>query len=1087
MSETRIDIEAAKQALLDSINLIADEKNEQAIRDSFTSYLRRIFPDHPSWVIRHIQGSESAVRISKANKTSTGFVDNLVDLTAIEYEGNLSIRAKYEEGYNQVKDYCAGLVNSGHDPELVIGILSDTVRWYAYEIDLEQLPEGHFTRDNIFLKEVEYIDCSIVSEKTAKDLVRFLCTFLGRIGARPVTAYSIAKDLGFGSPFCQGHINSLKASVAEAFEDNPKYADLITQLWCSFVSYLREEGVSNQFDFVTYVDEFYIQTLGKLICANYIENKALSSDEKELKSILCGAFFENRGLINFVEYDYFGWLISEPYLTDLLPVATAIQQDLLAYNFKAKPEEDLFGRLMAQLAHRSQRLLLGQEWTPNWLSHQLVFQVSGNIPDTEHLRLIDMCCGSGSMIVETVKVAKSRIESLEPQASSERKLQLLILSITGFDIDPLAVILSKINWVLSAMDWLQPLGAHSVSIPVYHADSLFAITPVSNNFDDQDEPVYSLKIAENSIDLPEYLISPTYSSLFDALVNTNYRVFTDNSEKSEAELSDGLVEFYYDSIVTNLGLEIPEDKKLQIITFLKELIIIIDKLNRDGRNGIWSYILRYSFRPGLVAGQFNGLVSNPPWLALSKIADNPYQVILKHKAEAFGIKPHGSSHLHIELATIFLLNAIQKYLIEGAQIGCIVPDTILNGHHHNPFRKFQFFTGPGSIAFDILEIWKVQEHVFKNNAVILFGTKSNPDVSSEQSIIGKLVLEGGTLIPTTFYRNKQGERTAWSEQQLSGDASGFYVPANFRQGADIMPRKLLFYEISPSSDSRFQNVKSINPTTSYLAYTVKDAKRHQSFSIGSRLLPEELFFDVITSNLLTPFDLAPVQKALLPIRKSDTGTWEMIPEAEIYAKGASTRNTFQEICREIDSGNGKKDISTLFGLIDVRGKLTQQVISNKGFLVMTGAGGGKVCSAFIALDNYRSDRLIIDQTVYWAQVATEAEAIYLSGLLNSTAINLIIEDFQPRGAFGKRHVHKLPFGVTPPFDPQQAAHQDVVEKTRVLIQEYESLKTTNEDVATLLNPNTGALSSRRRRLFQFLQELSAYADFEAACRDLYSV
>ena len=43
MSETRIDIEAAKQALLDSINLIADEKNEQAIRDSFTSYLGEFF------------------------------------------------------------------------------------------------------------------------------------------------------------------------------------------------------------------------------------------------------------------------------------------------------------------------------------------------------------------------------------------------------------------------------------------------------------------------------------------------------------------------------------------------------------------------------------------------------------------------------------------------------------------------------------------------------------------------------------------------------------------------------------------------------------------------------------------------------------------------------------------------------------------------------------------------------------------------------------------------------------------------------------------------------------------------------------
>jgi hypothetical protein len=661
----------------------------------------------------------------------------------------------------------------------------------------------------------------------------------------------------------------------------------------------------------------------------------------------------------------------------------------------------------------------------------------------------------------------------------------MIQSITGFDIDPLAVILSKINWVLTAMDWLQPLGAHPVSIPVYHADSLFAITPVSNNIDDQDKPIYSLKIAEYSIDLPEYLISPEYNRLFDVLVNTSYRVFTDSSEEGGARISDSLLEFYYNAKIADLDLEIPDDKKLQILTFIKELITTIDQLNRDGRNGIWAYILRNSFKPGLVTGQFNGLVSNPPWLALSKIANNPYQVILKHKAEAFDIKPPGSSHLHIELATIFLLHAIQKYLIENAHIGCIVPDTILNGHHHNPFRKFQFFTSTVPIAFDITEIWKVQEHAFKNNAVILYGTKSNPDVNSEQPIPGMLALEDGTLTPTTFYRNKQGERTAWSEQQLSNDASGFYIPANFRQGADIMPRNLLFYETSPSTDSRFLSAKSIDPTTSDLGFIVKDAKKHQSFYISQRLLPEELFFDIITSNLLTPFDLAPVQKALLPIQKNDTGNWEMVPQVEIYAKSASTRNTFREICSEIDSSNG--NISTLFGLIDIRGKLSQQVIFNEGFIVMTGAGGGKVCSTYIKLDNYHSDRLIMDQTVYWAQVETEDEAIYLSGLLNSTAINLIIQDFQPRGAFGKRHVHKLPFGVTPPFNPEQAAHQDVVEKTRALIQEYESLKSINQNVGALLNPNTGALSSRRRKLFQFIQEITAYEEYEAACRSLYGV
>ena len=1085
MTEININIEATKQCLSENLKLIAEGKNEQVIRDSFTSFLRHIFPDQPNWVVRHIQGSESAVKIKKGKKFNTGFVDNLVDLSAIEYEANLTILTKFNTGYNQVKDYTSSLVNEGHDPELIVGILSDTIRWYAYEIDLAQLPKETCTRDNIFLKKLESIDCSTINEISANNLVRFLNKYRGRIGARPVTAYSISKDLGFESPFCQKHINSLSASITKAFEDNPKYGDLIVKLWCNFVSYLREERKSDRFDFKTYVDEYYILTLGKLICANYIENKALSSNEGELKNILNGAFFENKGLINIVEYDYFGWLNTDPYLTELILVAQTMQQDLVAYNFETKPGEDLFGQLMAQLANRSQRILLGQELTPSWLSYQLVKYVSENIPSSEPLQLIDMCCGSGSMIVETLKIAKDRITANENHFSEKQKLQLLSQSITGFDIDPLAVMLSKINWFLTCMDWLQPLGAHPILIPVYHADSLFAITPVSNNINEDDEANYSLKIAEHSIDLPEYLISPEFRRFFDTLVDISYRIVIDTPATQPVDLSSSELNIHYEFIKSNIDIEITDEQKEQIFKFLKELIEIIDKLNKDGRNGIWAYILRNSFRPGLVAGQFNGLVSNPPWLALSKIANNPYHSIVKHKAESFSIKPPGSSHLHIELATIFLLHAVQKYLVDSAHIGCIVPDTVMNGHHHNPFRKSQFYTSSNPIAFDITEIWKVQEHVFKNNAVVLFGTKTEPDENTADPIVGQTVYEDGRLVSTTFYRNKQGERTAWSEQKQSNNTTGFYVPANFRQGADIMPRTLFFYETFPSSNANFLYAKSINPTSSALAFTVKDVKTHKNFSINRRLLPKDLFFDVITSNLLTPFDLAPVQKALLPIRKNDSGIWEMIPNTELNAKGTVARNTFREIYREIDNING--NVSTIFNLLDVRGKLTQQIFSDEGYIVMTGAGGGKVCSAYISLADYNASRLIIDQTIYWAQVDTENEAIYLSGLLNSVAINSIIEEFQPRGAFGKRHVHKLPFGVTPPYDQEQAAHQDVVEKTKALIAEFNSLKSSNTEIVELLNSNFSTLSIRRRRLLGFINELSTNVHYDLSCKSLYSV
>lgn len=1085
MNATQVNLTAAGLCLQESKSLIDAGKNEQVVRDSFTSHLRQIFPDAPSWMLRHIQGSEAAVKIAKNGSSSTGFVDNLVDLTAIEYEGDLRNSNKFRQGHLQVKDYCASLVNAGNDPDLIIGILSDTVHWYAYQVDVSALNGETCTRDNILLIELEHIDCSAATEKDALDLTRFLVKYLARIGARPVTANSIAKDLGFENRFSRTHVAALSGIISTAFEDNPKYAGLISELWCNFVSYLREEGQSDTFDLKTYVDEYYILTLGKLLCANYLENNALNSDDAELSNIINGSFFENRGLLNFVEYDYFGWINATPNIGAILPIARSLQQDLMAYDFRSNPDEDLFGELMAQLANRSQRLLLGQEWTPGWLSQKIVEQVTSTLNFDVPIQFIDMCCGSGSMIVETIKIAKHRILANNDDLSKEAQLHLLNQCITGFDIDPLAVMLSKINWVLAAQDWIVPLGTHQISIPIYHADSLFAITPISNSGNDDQANVYLLKIAEYTIDLPQYLISPEYRSFFDNLIDYCYRMvhFAEGDPKLKIDLSDLTVQVL--SIQNAAAVNLNEHQVTEVTAFLNALMEKIDLLSRDGRNGIWSYILRNSFRPGLVLGQFNGLVSNPPWLALSKVANNPYQTILKQKADNFGIKPPGSSHLHIELATIFLLHAIQQYLIDEAPIGCIVPETLLNGHHHNPFRKMAFTTASSSVAFDITEIWKVQEHVFKNNAIVLFGAKRSPALGSAGAISGKQVYQ---LIPsrnTTFYKNTQGNRTAWSEQAIDDDGSGFYTPAAFRQGADIMPRNLLFYEVSGTPSASQVTIKSIDPRTSPIAFTVKDAKKHLGFSLSPRLVPKEFIFDVVTSNLLTAFDIAPLQKALLPIKKNISNVWEVLSHSAIVGKGAAIANTFDSIAKAINPING--NASTIFSLVNVRGKLSQQTLPLTGFIVMTGAGGGKVCAGFLDLGQVDPKRLILDQTVYFACVPSLDEAVYLTGLLNSDAINEIIEEFQPRGAFGKRHVHKLPFGVTPPFDSTQPAHQEVVAKTTKLLAEYQLMKTRDPEIILNINPNASTLSRRRKKIGDRIKTLTCYQEYEAACRSLYGL
>ncbi len=507
----------------------------------------------------------------------------------------------------------------------------------------------------------------------------------------------------------------------------------------------------------------------------------------------------------------------------------------------------------------------------------------------------------------------------------------------------------------------------------------------------------------------------------------------------------------------------------------------------NGRNGIWVFILRNSYRPGLVAGQFNGLVSNPPWLALSKIADNPYKDVLRKRAEAFGIKPAGQSHLHIELATIFLLHAVDRYLQPGAAVGCIVPDTVLNGHHHNPFRVGAYASAKRPVEFALDEIWRVQKATFKNEACVLFGHKSQLKIGLPNPIPGALAKETG-ISPLSFDRIERGNRVAWSDSGASWTGkAGFFDPAPFRQGADMMPRTLLFHEMTalPAKGGKAQwSIKPIDKSTSRLGFVIKDAKENKDFRITPTVVPDRFVFDVLTSNLLTPFDLAPPLQATLPIEKNAAGTWSPI-SAVALAGTPSTKALFDQILAAFSGGKTTED---LFKALDSdRKKLTQQHIPTDGYLVFTGAGGKLVCATYSAIATLNVAKLIVDQTLYWATVATEEEAIYLSGLLNSEAINTVIQDFQPRGAFGERHIHKLPIEATPPFDPSQAVHQEVVEQTKKLLSDYESLKKSDKVFRAMLDPNSSSLASRRRKIRDKIKQLPSYEAYELACRDLYGV
>ena len=155
--------------------------------------------------------------------------------------------------------------------------------------------------------------------------------------------------------------------------------------------------------------------------------------------------------------------------------------------------------------------------------------------------------------------------------------------------------------------------------------------------------------------------------------------------------------------------------------------------------------------------------------------------------------------------------------------------------------------------------------------------------------------------------------------------------------------------------------------------------------------------------------------------------------------------------------------------------------------MLSGAGGANPCAAWLDPNEGLAGRAVFDQTVYWAPVDTKDEALYLVGAINSPACGDLIRPFQPRGQQGPRHVHTLPFGVTPPFDAGDDSHTALVEATRKLVDALSEQTLTNPKLSKSMMPSGGSLATRRSYVLAALRKLPQWAVYEAAALQVLGV
>jgi len=141
------------------------------------------------------------------------------------------------------------------------------------------------------------------------------------------------------------------------------------------------------------------------------------------------------------------------------------------------PDEtrDLLKKLYHYLLPREVRHNLGEYYTPDWLAQRLLNQVdqefftSRNEPvlrrKLEKLRWLDPAYGSGTFLVLLIKRYRELGDRL--MVPEDELLEAILKNIVGFDINPLAVVTARVNYLLALGDLLEHRrgGNHDPGVP----------------------------------------------------------------------------------------------------------------------------------------------------------------------------------------------------------------------------------------------------------------------------------------------------------------------------------------------------------------------------------------------------------------------------------------------------------------------------------------------------------------------------------------------------------------------------------------------------------------------------------------------
>ncbi|MEW6230350.1 MAG: N-6 DNA methylase, partial [Bacillota bacterium] len=171
-----------------------------------------------------------------------------------------------------------------------------------------------------------------------------------------------------------------------------------------------------------------------------------------------GGLFREYGIRNFLEGDFFGWYLSA-WDREVESAIVGLARQLATYDpgtLELAPENarDLLKKLYHYLLPRDIRHDLGEYYTPDWLAERLIRTTMGDSDlGDPHKRVLDPACGSGTFLVILIRYIRER--AARKGDDPRETLKLILQNVVGIDLNPLAVIAARTNYLLALGDLLK--------------------------------------------------------------------------------------------------------------------------------------------------------------------------------------------------------------------------------------------------------------------------------------------------------------------------------------------------------------------------------------------------------------------------------------------------------------------------------------------------------------------------------------------------------------------------------------------------------------------------------------------------------